>query len=107
MVLVRTGIDRTALDAEVTALSAGDAIRRLREELQLRSSDVERVSRGIASAKCNPDYYLSHASLSDIEAGSTPSIYKLFSLAVALQVSFERILLMFGVDAGELSEYRR
>jgi transcriptional regulator with XRE-family HTH domain len=92
---------------EATQMSAGTSIRKLREDLQLRSSDVERISRGIAQSKNNPDYYVSHASLADIESGSTPSIYKLFSLAAALRISYEKILTAFGIDPAELSVFRQ
>ena len=73
-------------------------IRKLRPESGLSLTEIERVSRSIAEQKGNPDYYISPAVWTDIERGSTPSIYKLFSLAVCLEVPYERVMQAFGVD---------
>jgi transcriptional regulator with XRE-family HTH domain len=82
-------------------MDSGKSIRKLREERFVKSTDIERISRSIASAKGSADYYVSHSTLSDVETGSVPSIHKLFSLAVCLKVSLEELLLVFGIDADE------
>jgi transcriptional regulator with XRE-family HTH domain len=80
-------------------------IRELREERYVKPSDVERITRAIADAKGNPDFYVSHSTLADIEAGSVPSIYKLFGLAIALRVPLDEILRQFGIDPEEVASY--
>jgi transcriptional regulator with XRE-family HTH domain len=80
------------------------ALRALREERSIKPSDIERFTRSIASVKQNADFYVSHATLADIEAGSIPSIYKLFSLAACLKISFYELLLAFGIDPNELAD---
>src|SRR5712664_3932280 len=80
-------------------------IRELRKQRLVKSSDIERASRLIANIKGNADFYVSHATLADIEAGSVPSIHKLFSLAACLKVSLKELLLVFGIDASEVRRY--
>jgi transcriptional regulator with XRE-family HTH domain len=79
-------------------MDSGSWIRKLREERYLRAREIERLSRAIADATGNPDYYVSHASLADIEGGAVPSIYKLFSLACFLGISYDDLLRAFGVN---------
>jgi len=85
-------------------MHSGKLIRELREERFIKSSDIERMSRSIADVRGNPDYYVSHSTLADVEAGSVPSIHKLFSLAACLKVSLEHLLLVFGIDADEVRQ---
>ncbi len=80
-------------------------IRELREARLVKASDVERITRAIADAKGNPDFYVSHSTLADIEAGSIPSIYKLFGLAIALRVPLGEVLRQFGIDPDEVASY--
>lgn len=76
----------------------GSTIRMLREACSLKPSDIERRSREIATLKQFGDFYVSHATLSSIESGaSIPSIYKVYSLAVCLELPYEEILETFGV----------
>jgi len=82
-------------------MDSGKLIRELREERFVKSTDIERISRSIASDKGNADFYVSHSTLADVETGSVPSIYKLFSLAACLRVPLVELLLMFGIDARE------
>jgi transcriptional regulator with XRE-family HTH domain len=86
-------------------MGSGKVIRELREHRFVKSTDVERTSRLIANAKGNTDFYVSHSTLADIENGSVPSIHKLFSLAVCLQVPLEELLLVFDIDANESVEF--
>jgi transcriptional regulator with XRE-family HTH domain len=80
-------------------------IRKLREERFVKAIEIERISRSIAESRKNPDFYVSHATLADIESGSIPSIYKIFSLAACLRVPYEQLLLVFGVDPREVDQY--
>ncbi|HEY1576203.1 MAG TPA: helix-turn-helix transcriptional regulator [Terracidiphilus sp.] len=69
----------------------------------VKPSDVERITRNISERKENPDFYVSHSTLADIENGSVPSIHKLFSLSVCLRISLEELLFPFGIDPAEIS----
>jgi transcriptional regulator with XRE-family HTH domain len=82
-------------------MESGKWIRSLREELLIKPSDVERVTRNIAEKKGNSDFYISHSTLADIEGGSVPSIHKLFSLATCLKVPLSELFLPFGIDPEE------
>ena len=82
-------------------MDSGKVIRELREQRFIKSTDIERISRSIASVKGNADFYISHSTLADVEAGSVPSIHKLFSLAFCLRVPLEEILLVFDIGASE------
>ena len=86
-------------------MDTGKWIRQLREERFVKPSDIERVSRFIANAKGHPDFYVSHSTLADIEAGSVPSSHKLFSLAVCLKTSLDELLLVFGIDRDEVARF--
>jgi transcriptional regulator with XRE-family HTH domain len=88
-------------DAPARRIDPGKCIRELREERLVKPSDIERTSRAIADSKGNADFYVSHSTLADIEAGSVPSIYKLFSLAVCLGVPLDKLLFPFGIDSEE------
>jgi transcriptional regulator with XRE-family HTH domain len=83
---------------EVWEMEPGKWIRTLRKERLIKASDVERITKNIADARKNPDFYVSHSTLADIEAGSIPSIHKLFSLALALNVSLNQLLRPFGIE---------
>src|SRR5258708_34502148 len=86
-------------------MDSGTLIKQLLEERFIKASDVEHLSCSIADAKGNSDYYVSHATLADIAAGSIPSIYKIFSLAVCLKLPYEQLLLVFGIDPKEAAAY--
>jgi hypothetical protein len=53
----------------------------------------------IADARGNSWFYISHASLAAIIAGSIPSIHKIFSLAACCGVSYSHFLSLFGIAA--------
>jgi hypothetical protein len=84
-------------------MEPGKWIRALREERMIKPSDVERITRSVADAKQNADFYVPHSTLADIEAGSIPSIHKLFSLAVCLRLPLNELLLPFGIDIEEVT----
>lgn len=79
-------------------MESGKWLRALREERAIKPSDIERITRSIADKKQNPDFYLSHSTLADIESGSVPSIHKLYGLSVALKVSLTELLSVFGIE---------
>jgi transcriptional regulator with XRE-family HTH domain len=83
-------------------METGKWIRSLREELLIKRSDIEHMTRNIAAKRGNRDFYVSHATLAGIEAGSIPSIHKLFSLATCLRVPLRELLLPFGIDPEEV-----
>jgi hypothetical protein len=83
-------------------MDSGKWIRELRGERSVKPGDIERTSRAIANVKRSTDFYISHSTLCDIEAGSVPSVQKLFSLARCLKISLEELLLAFGIDVNEL-----
>ncbi len=85
-------------------MDSGKLLRELREERFIKPSDIERMTRSIADLRGNPDYYVSHSTLADVEAGSVPSIHKLFSLAACLKVTLEHLLLVFGIDASDVRQ---
>jgi transcriptional regulator with XRE-family HTH domain len=86
-------------------MEAGKWIRALREERQIKPSDVERITRTVADAKRNSDFYVPHSTLADIESGSIPSIHKLFSLAISLKIPLNELLLLFGIDPKEINDF--
>ena len=69
-------------------MNSGKWIRELREERFVRSIDIERVSRSPADVKGDPDFYVSHSTLADVETGAVPSTRRLVSLAVCLKVNW-------------------
>ena len=85
-------------------MDSGKLIRELREERFVKSTDIERISRSIAEVKGDADFYVSHSTLADVEAGAVPSIHKLVSLAVCLKVPLEELLLLFGIDGEEVRQ---
>lgn len=84
-------------------MESGKWIRTLREDRLLKPSDVERISRSIADKKQNPDLYMPHSTLADIESGAVPSIHKLYSLALCFKVPLRELLLPFGIDAEDVA----
>jgi transcriptional regulator with XRE-family HTH domain len=86
-------------------MDSGSWIRKLREERFLKAAELERLSRVIAEATGNPDFYVSHGTLADIEAGGVPSIHKLFSLSCFLRVSYDNLLHVFGVNLQDAVQF--
>ena len=87
-------------------MDSGSWIRKLREERFLKPTELERLSRAIAEATGNSDFYVSHGTLADIEKGGVPSIHKLFSVSCFLRISYDDLLHVFGInlrDAGQFA----
>jgi len=83
----------------VSTINAGLALRILREKLGLTMRDVEAASEKIARKRINEEYIVPISRLSDVETkGVTPSIYRLYSLAVIYRVSFQETLRLYGVE---------
>jgi hypothetical protein len=86
-------------------MDSGNWIKKLREERFLKPTGLERLSREIADATGNPDFYVAHPSLADIEAGGVPSIHKLFSLSCFLRIPYDDLLRLFGVNLHDVAQF--
>ena len=83
----------------MTAEKPGEALRRLREGLDLTLKEVEARSRRIALARGQKEFILTAGRLSQVEtSGTTPSIYKLASLSQIYQKSYADLLRFYGVE---------
>jgi transcriptional regulator with XRE-family HTH domain len=83
----------------VSTTNAGSALRIVREKLGLTMRDVETASDKIARKRANEEYVVPISRLSDVETkGVTPSIYRLYSLAVIYRVRFHDMLRLYGVE---------
>ena len=82
---------------------AGERIKALRLKARMTTREVEKLSLEISKSKRNPEYYISHAWLTDIENGEfTPSIYKLYSLGTIYQSRFTDLLSYFGLNLSDV-----
>jgi transcriptional regulator with XRE-family HTH domain len=98
-------ISNTATAAPPT--SAGRKLRRLRERLSLTLRAVEESTLEIAETEHNSEYMVSAGRLNQIENdGSLPSIYKLYSLAVVYQITFDEIAAYYGIEVRKMEEHR-
>jgi transcriptional regulator with XRE-family HTH domain len=79
---------------------AGKRLRAERLRAGLSTRQVQKLSQQIAHEKDdNQDYCISHAWLTEVENGEfTPSIYKLYSLALIYKCTWTKILGFFGID---------
>lgn len=86
---------------------AGQRLRAARERVGLSARDVQQKSAQIAQEKHNPEYYVSHAWLTDIERGKfRPRVFKLYSLSAIYDISFTEILSYFGLRISDLPKDR-
>ncbi len=84
-------------------LGAGERVKTLRLKARMTTREVEKLSLEISRFKRNPEYYVSHAWLTDIESGEfTPSIYKLYSLSVIYQCRYTDLLESFGLRLADI-----
>jgi len=82
-------------------------LRRLRIRLGITIRQVEALSRRIAEAEGNEDFYLSNGWLTQIEnSARVPGIHKLFSLSAIYQVDFLKLVGLFGVNTTRATRYR-
>ncbi|HEY7354505.1 MAG TPA: helix-turn-helix transcriptional regulator [Terriglobales bacterium] len=78
--------------------TAGLALRIMREKLGLTMRDVETASEILARNRGNEDYFIPISRLSDVESkGVTPSIYRLYSLAVIYRSTLRDLLNLYGI----------
>lgn len=92
------------MKARRSSSGAGERLKALRMQMRLTTRDVEKLSMQIADAKRNPEYYLSHAWLTEIESGEfTPSIYKLYTLSTIYHSRFTEMLGYFGLNLSDTS----
>jgi transcriptional regulator with XRE-family HTH domain len=87
-----------------SSLGAGERLKALRVQMQLTTREVERLSLQISESKRNPEYYISHAWVTDIENGKfTPSIYKLYSLSTIYHSRFTDVAAYFGLTLANIA----
>jgi transcriptional regulator with XRE-family HTH domain len=80
-------------------MNTSDRLKDLRNRLGISMREVEETSRRIAEAQGNSEYIISSAWLTQIEnSGSTPSIYKLFTLSIVYRLKFTDLLNLYGID---------
>jgi transcriptional regulator with XRE-family HTH domain len=80
-------------------LTAGNTLRQMREKLGLTMRDVETASERLARKRSNVGYFVPISRLSDVETkGITPSIFRLYALAVIYRGDFREMLRLYGVE---------
>lgn len=85
-------------------MTAGQRLRKIREDLGLTLRDVEQASNRIAAKYNNPEFGLPLSRISDIETkGIVASVFRLYSLAVIYRLDFNELLSWFGIDMQNLS----
>ena len=86
-------------------MTASERLKEFRNRLGISMREVEETSRKIAEAQGNTEYVVSNAWLTQIEnSGSTPSIYKIFSLSIVYRVKFSELLNMYGIDLERIAQ---
>src|SRR6185437_304792 len=88
---------------------AGKRLRAERLRAGLSTRQVQKLSQQIALEKDgNQDYCISHAWLTEVENGKfTPSIYKLYSLALIYKCAWTKIIGFFGIDLMSAAEEQK
>jgi transcriptional regulator with XRE-family HTH domain len=80
-------------------MNAGFCLRQMREKLGLTMRDVETSSEKLARKRGNVGYFVPISRLSDVETkGITPSIYRLYALAIIYHSNFREMLSLYGVE---------
>ena len=88
-------------------LRSGEQLKEIRSRLGITTRDVEDLSRKIAEAEGNEEFYISNAWLTQIEnKQSVPSIYKLYSLSIIYRIRFGELLALFGVDLDKSTKFQ-
>ncbi len=86
---------------------AGERLKALRLKARMTTREVEKLSLEISESKRNPEYFVSHAWLTNIENSEfTPSIYKLYSLSAIYQCRFPDLLGYFGVTLADIGMHQ-
>lgn len=82
---------------------AGQKLKRVRERLQLKFRDVEEASTKIAGKYRNEEFTVALSRLADIEnKGTTPSIYRLYSLCAIYRLEMSDVLSWYGITLSAL-----
>jgi transcriptional regulator with XRE-family HTH domain len=82
---------------------AGQKLKRIRERLQLKFRDVEEASGRIAGKHGSEEFAVALSRLADIEnKGTTPSIYRLYSLCAIYQLDMVDVLSWYGISLAAL-----
>jgi len=82
---------------------AGQKLKRVRERLNLRYRDVEEASILIAERRQSDEFAIALSRLSDIEnKGTTPTIYRLYSLCAIYRLDLLEVLEWYHVDLSKL-----
>ena len=91
-----------------TSSASGSRLKAERERLSLSIRDVSLISRDLAKQRDNPDYYIAHSTLADIENGKQmPSIYKLYSLSVIYRRRYDEVAAWCGVPIADTEKEHR
>ena len=89
------------------ALPPSQQLKDIRTRLGITTRDVAEFSHHIAEAEGNTEFHISNAWLTQIEnSDSVPSVFKLYSLSSIYRIKFSDILLLYGVDLGNLSKHQ-
>src|ERR1700677_2627096 len=92
------------MDARRPSPVAGKWLRAVRVRLGLSTRDVQEMSKKIAAAKQNREFFLSHNWITDIEMDKfTPGMFKLYSLSAIYHKGFSEVAAQFGLQIGDLS----
>jgi hypothetical protein len=82
-------------------LSAGVALRQIRDQLGLTMRDVEGASARISALHGSEEYLIPPSRLSDIETkGIVPSVFRFYSLAAIYHKPMRELLVIYGIDLG-------
>jgi transcriptional regulator with XRE-family HTH domain len=82
---------------------AGQKLKRVRERLRLKFRDVEEASTRIAARRQNDEFVVALSRLADIEnKGTTPSLYRLYSLCAIYRLDLGEVLSWYGVSPAAL-----
>lgn len=79
-------------------MHVGERIRQRRLELGVKPSQIERMSNSFARRFHEPRCFITHSTLSGIEAGALPSLYKILSLAYCLRLTDDQILEWYDIN---------
>ena len=87
--------------------SPGSYLKGIRVRLHLGVLDIQRMSSRIAAREHNRRFYISAARLTQIENDkTTPSQFKVFTLAAIYGLAYHEIVRLYGVDPDRCHEYR-
>jgi transcriptional regulator with XRE-family HTH domain len=88
-------------------MKSGKQLKEIRLRLGITTREVEEQSRIIAKAECSDEFYVSNGWLTQIEnRDCTPTIFKLFSLAVIYRVKYHELLHLLGVRLNKISKFQ-